>query len=203
MTRPLVICDCDEVLLHFALPFRDYLAAEHDMDLRFESFALAGSIRRRACGSPVGQAELLPLLDAFFETHMETQYPAAGAVEALAELSADADIVVLTNVQDMVRTRRGAELARHGMPYPVLCNQGPKGPAVAAIVAERAPSRTVFVDDLPHHHASVARHVPDVHRIHMVADPGLRTLVPPAEAAHARIDEWPAALAHIRAFLAG
>ena len=203
MSRALVICDCDEVLLHFALPFRDYLAAQHDMDLKFESFSLAGSIRRRSCGSPIGQAELEPLLDGFFDSHLDTQYPAAGAVEALAALSADADIVVLTNVQDMVRTRRGTELARHGMPYPVICNQGPKGPAVAALIAERAPRRAVFVDDLPHHHGSVARHAPDVHRIHMVADPALRALIPPADAAHARIDDWPTALEHIRGVLAG
>jgi hypothetical protein len=202
MPRPLVICDCDEVLLHFADPFRSYLGDVHDMELRFDSFSLAGSIRRRACGSGITQAEVEPLLDGFFESWIDRQYPAAGAVEALRELAAVADIVILTNVKDMVRTRRGAELARHGMPYEVVCNRGPKGPPLAALLAERQPSRAVFVDDLPPHHASVARHAPEVHRIHMVADPELRGLIPPAPDAHVRIDEWPAALAHIRDHLA-
>jgi len=202
MTRPLIICDCDEVLLHFAEPFRLYLANEHDMELRFETFSLAGSIRRRACGTPLEQRELEPLLDGFFETRLETQYPAPGAVEALRRLSEQADIVVLTNVRDMVRTRRGAELARHGMPYEVMTNQGPKGPPIAALIAERRPSRAVFIDDLPPHHGSVARHAPDVYRLHMIADPELRALIPTAPDAHVRIDDWPAALEHIRGVLA-
>jgi hypothetical protein len=202
MKRPLIICDCDEVLLHFAEPFRSYLRNEHDMELKFESFSLAGSIRRRACGTAVGQAELEPLLDGFFGTHMETQYPTPGAVEALHALSGMADILILTNIRDMIRTQRGAELARHGMPYEVMCNQGPKGPPVAAVIAERQPGRVVFVDDLPPHHRSVAQHAPDTYRLHMIADPELRALIPTAPDAHARIDDWPTALDHLRGILA-
>ena len=40
------------------------------------------------------------------------------------------------------------------------------------------------------HHASVARHAPDIWRLHMVAEPRLAPAVPPAPAAHARIDDW-------------
>ena len=201
MPRPLVICDCDEVLLHFADPFRDYLAAAHDMELRFDSFSLAGSIRRRACGSGITQADVEPLLDGFFEQWIDRQYPAAGAVEALAALHRQADIVILTNVKDMVRTRRGSELARHGMPYEVICNRGPKGPPVAALIADRGPGAAIFIDDLPPHHGSVAKHAPEVHRLHMVADPELRSLIPAAPDAHARIDSWSEALPYIREVL--
>lgn len=201
MGRPLVICDCDEVLLHFAQPFRDYLAHAHDMTLRFDSFSLAGSIRRRACGTGIEQADVEPLLDGFFEAWIDRQYPAAGAVEALGALAQEADILILTNVKDAVRTRRGAELARHGMPYEVICNRGPKGPPVAALVAERRPTAAVFIDDLPPHHGSVAKHAPQVHRLHMVADPELRALIPAAPDADARIDEWADALAFIRGVL--
>lgn len=201
MTRPLIICDCDEVLLHFAEPFRDYLAAAHDMELSFRSFSLAGSIRRRAGGSAITQADVEPLLDGFFANWIDRQYPAAGAVDALAALSDSADIVILTNIKDEVQARRGIELARHGMPYEVICNRGPKGPPVAALVAERAPRAAIFIDDLPPHHGSVAKHAPAVHRLHMVADPELRALVPAAPDAHRRIDEWPAALPYIRGVL--
>lgn len=198
MARPLIICDCDEVLLHFADPFRDYLAAAHDMDLRFDSFSLAGSIKRRNGGAGITQADVEPLLDGFFETHLDTQYPAAGAVEALASLAEAADIVILTNVKDMIRTRRGAELARHGLPYEVICNRGPKGPPVAELIAGRQPDGAVFIDDLPPHHSSVAKHAPEVHRLHMIANPELRSLIPAAPDAHVRIDDWPTAQAHIR-----
>jgi hypothetical protein len=32
MTRPLVISDCDEVLLHMVAPFKAWLKAHHDID---------------------------------------------------------------------------------------------------------------------------------------------------------------------------
>jgi len=32
-----------------------------------------------------------------------------------------------------------------------------------------------------------------VHRLHMIAEPRLAPAVPPAEHAHARIDDWPTA----------
>ena len=110
--RPLIISDCDEVLMHFTSPFADYLAAQHEMDMVLDSFSLADSIRHRATGEPVGQAAIWPLLDSFFETHITTQYPVAGAAEALAALSEIADVVILTNVRDVVQAARGEELRR-------------------------------------------------------------------------------------------
>src|SRR3546814_7955502 len=56
------------------------------------------------------------------------------------------------------------------------------------------PSAAVFVDDLAEHHASVAEIAPEVFRLHMVAEPRLARHVPPAPAAHARIDRWADAL---------
>ena len=188
--RPLIITDCDEVLMHFAIPFTAYLDTEHAMDLKFASFSLAGSIRKRACGSTLQQAEVEPLIDGFFATHISTQTPVPGAVAALASLAVHCDIVVLTNVKDAVRLDRSNELTRHGMPYRVIPNQGGKGGPVAALAAERPEAEIVFIDDLPPHHTSVAKHAPRVHRLHMVADPQLQGLLPPAPDAHARIDDW-------------
>ena len=57
----------------------------------------------------------------------------------------------------------------------------------------KRPSRAAFVDDLPMHHASVAKHAPKVWRLHMIAEPKVASAVPKAEHAHARIDDWPTA----------
>lgn len=188
--RPLIVTDCDEVLMHFAQPFAAYLDAEHAMELKFRTFALAGSIKRRETGAALEQHEVEPLIDGFFATHIHTQQPVAGAVEALARLSRDADIVILTNIKEAVRLARTHELERQGMPYPVVPNRGPKGGPVAALAAERPGAPIVFIDDLPPHHNSVAKAAPRVRRLHMVADPELRALLPPAPDADARIDEW-------------
>lgn len=201
-TRPLIITDCDEVLMHFAAPFAAYLDSEHAMDLKFQSFSLAGSITKRSSGASLEQHEVEPLIDGFFATHIHTQEPVAGAVSALERLARVADIVVLTNVREVVRQSRSQELIRHGMPYRVIPNQGPKGGPVATLAAERGNAPVIFIDDLPPHHSSVARRAPQVHRLHLIADPELRQLLPPAPDSHARIDDWPTAekwiLARIR-----
>lgn len=191
--RPLIITDCDEVLMHFAAPFAAYLDTEHAMDLKFKSFSLAGSITKRASGLSLEQHEVEPLIDGFFATHIHTQKPVDGAVAALARLAEIADIVVLTNVREVVRLSRSAELIRHGMPYQVIPNQGPKGGPVATLAAGRGGAPVVFIDDLPPHHSSVAKRAPQVHRLHLIADPELRDLLPQAPDSHARIDDWPTA----------
>ena len=197
MTRPLIICDCDEVLLHFVEPFRQYLGSAHGMTLSLDTFALVGNVRR-ANGEVVPPGEFLPLLEGFFDTHMDTQTPTPGAVAALGALSQSCDIVILTNVADRHAAVRTSELARLGMPYRVVGNHGPKGKPVADLVAEHGAIRALFIDDLPPHHKSVAEIAPEVHRLHMVADPQLHGLIPPAPHAHARIDHWDEALPYIR-----
>ena len=140
----------------------------------------------------------MPLLDGFFAGHMTTQTPTPGAVKALAALAERADIVILTNVADAHNGVRTSELARHGMPYRVLCNAGPKGEPVRRLIDEYRPSRAAFVDDLPPHHRSVKAAAPETFCLHMVADPQLRPLIPPSAEADARIDDWADALPRLQ-----
>nr|WP_310524746.1 HAD family hydrolase [Polymorphobacter sp.] len=202
MTRPLIISDCDGVLLEFADPFIAYLAQQHAITLKLESFALAGNMRN-ADGTPVLPDRFPALLDEFFANHMPTQAPIDGAAAALAALAETCDVVILTNIADHHAITRTGELARLGMPYRVFGNQGPKGAPIRALLDEFQPSFAVFIDDLPPHHSSAKKAVPDVHRLHMVAERSLRHLIPPADDAHARIDHWPEALAHIQTILKG
>ena len=202
MTRPLVITDCDGVLLEFVAPFVAYLDSVHDLTLRLDTFALTGNVRRRD-GTVVAPAKFPPLLDGFFTTHMPTQTPVPGAAAALAELAEWCDVVVLTNLADHHALRRTEELAALVMPYRVIGNHGAKGAPIAALLAEFAPSAAVFIDDLPPNHSSARDHAPHIHRVHMVAEASLRTLIPAAPDADVRIDDWHLALPHIATFLKG
>lgn len=203
MTRPLLITDCDEVLLHMVRHFGSWLAAEKAIDLTMAHGEFEDRIKRRD-GTPLSRDEMWALLGEFFPGEMDRQTLVPGAREALAALAVAADIVVLTNLTDDCRAPREAQLARHGIRYRVETNQGGKGHAVAALVAEYGSPVTVFVDDLPFQHASVARHAPQVHRLHMVAEPELAATMPDAPDAQARIDDWPTALGWIAArFAAG
>ncbi|MCS6986366.1 MAG: HAD family hydrolase [Sphingomonadaceae bacterium] len=195
--RPLLILDCDEVVLRFVAPFRRWLGEVHGLELQLRSFALTGNVRD-AAGEPVPPERVAKLVDDFFASGQRLQSPVEGAVEALARLARAMEVVVLTNIADAHRPTRQSILRAHGLDLPVVANAGPKGPMVRALAAGR---RAVFVDDLPPHHDSVAHHAPEVGRLHMVAEPELRPLVPAAPAAHARIDAWADAEAWIRTWL--
>ena len=203
MSRPLLITDCDEVLLHMVRHFGDWLGEAHDIDFAPAGGAFATALTRRACGSTVPEAQVWPLLDGFFRTEMMRQTPVPGAMEALERIGALADIVILTNLQDWCHEGRVAQLAAHGVRHRVVCNQGGKGGPVRRLVDELAPSVAVFVDDLPVHHLSVAEHAPEVWRLHLVAEPSVAGSIPPAPFAHARIDEWTEAGEWVLARLAG
>lgn len=190
MTRPLIISDCDEVLMHMVAPFAEWLDAEHDVHFRMEDATFRNALRRKACGTPLEMAEAWPLLDGFFTSEMHRQHPIVGAADAMARLADHADIVILTNVGPDHAAARTAQLERAGMPYRVIGSRGGKGEPVARLLDEIGPSSALFIDDLPQHHTSVAREAPQVWRLHMVGEPLIADKVPAAEDAHARIDVW-------------
>ena len=192
MSRPLLITDCDEVLLHMVAHFADWLDEEHDVHFDVASGQFDAMVDRRT-GEIVPGDRIWPLLDAFFRDHMHRQTLVPGALDALQRIGEVADIVVLTNLGDEAHPWRVEQLAGHGIRHEIVCNRGGKGRPVKDILERRGASSAVFVDDLAVHHSSVAKHAPEVWRLHMVAEPRLAAAVPPAEDAHARIDEWPAA----------
>lgn len=195
MSRPLIISDCDEVLLHMVVPFRDWLAEAHGIEFVMEDNSFANALRRD--GVALEPAEIWRLLRAFFDTEMPRQLPIAGAPAALAELGRHADIVILTNLTDGHRDARARQLADHGIHARVFTNQGPKGPALKAILDEYAPPRALFIDDLAQHHRSVGEIAPDVTRLHFCGEPLIAGRIDCAHRAGdaaARIDTWNEAL---------
>jgi hypothetical protein len=187
--RPLLITDCDEVLLHMVRHFGVWLRERHDISFAPDGGDFSNAMTRPD-GSPVPREAMWGLLDEFFPAEMARQTLVPGAAEALAALAESADIVVLTNLGDHCRDDRITQLAAHGIRHRVETNQGGKGGPVARLVEEYQPSVTVFVDDLAHHHESVAQRAPGVFRLHMVAEPEMAPHVPAAHYAHARIDDW-------------
>lgn len=195
--KPLLITDCDEVLLHMVKHFGVWLHESHDIDFAPNGGDFASSMKRRSDGSAIEREEMWALLGGFFPSQMERQTLVPHAREALAAIAETADIVVLTNLGDHCRDHRIAQLATHGIEHRVETNQGGKGDPVSRLVAEYRPSVTVFIDDLAVHHESVAKHAPEVFRLHMVSEPSLAPSVPAAPFAHARIDDWQEAQAWI------
>ena len=197
--RPLLITDCDEVLVHMVRHFRTWLGEAHAIDFRLDGGDFADSMTRRDGGPVPSQEEMWAMLGGFFPAEMARQTLVPHAAEALAVIGAQADIVILTNLHDACQQARVDQLAAFGIAHRVVCNQGGKGGPVATLVEEYGAPVAVFVDDLAVHHDSVARHAPGVHRLHMISEPEMAPAVPPAPAAHARIDDWREARSWIEA----
>ncbi len=198
-SRPLIISDCDEVLLHMVAPFRDWLDCERHIHFDFSTGDFAEALRHKLDGTVVLQPQVWELLNDFFDSEMDRQEPIAGAVEAINALQDYADIVILTNLLDHRADARSAQLRAVGIHAPVYTNQGGKGRKIAEIIAEYAPSMVVFIDDLANHHESAAHHTTGVWRVHFIGEPMLSEKLPPAPFAHARFDAWADALPWIMA----
>ncbi|MDE2435680.1 MAG: HAD family hydrolase [Sphingomonadales bacterium] len=197
MAKPLIISDCDEVLLHMIVPFGQWLEETQPVSFKLVGNDFGKAIRDKATGEPVEPAEIWRLLNLFFDNEMHRQSPIIGAVGAIRTLQDHADVVVLTNLADKHNAARRQQLLGHGIDVAVFTNQGPKGPAIQAILDKYQPSHAVFIDDLAQHHGSAAEMVPHIDRLHLCGEPTLAPHITcgfEAGHAHARIDTWEHAL---------
>ncbi|RDC60990.1 hypothetical protein HME9302_02207 [Alteripontixanthobacter maritimus] len=195
--RPLVISDCDEVLLHMVSHFKNWLGETQEVSFELEGNNFATAMRWTASGEQVPEKDIWRLLGAFFDTEMGRQDAIPGAIEAMHAIAEKADVVILTNLVDKRRDDRAAQLRALGLDIKVFTNQGPKGPAIAAILKEYQPSMAIFIDDLAQHHASAKETVPHVTRLHLCGEPSIAGHITCGHAtghAHARIDSWDKAL---------
>lgn len=190
MSRPLLISDCDEVLLHMVVPFRDWLDEAHHIDFDLIHGDWGEALRHKHDGTQVERGHVWNLLNGFFLTEMHRQQPIDGAVAAINRIAQQADVVILTNLMDQHNMARAEQLRAVGIEAPVYTNQGGKGAALARIIEEYNPSVAVFVDDLGHQHESVAENLPHVWRLQFVGEPILWPRVEQSQSAHTRIDVW-------------
>lgn len=175
-TRPLVVCDVDEVVLEFLDPFDRYL---HSVGHRLhpDSFRLHGNIRSIAGNVTAEDAAVERMQEEFFASQDRWQTPAPGVEAALHSLSDGADIVFLTAMPPRHHDVRRTLLDLHGLDFPMIATEQPKGPVVASLIGgRRVPA--VFVDDIIYNHGSVRTHAPDCMLIHMMANQTFRALAP-------------------------
>ena len=173
--KPLLICDVDEVVLHFVAPFEDFLKSQN-AQLKKKSFKLSGNIIDLPTGHAYSMEESGRLIQDFHNISVDQQEAVEGAVQGLQQLSAIYEIVFLTNVAATLTERRQAHLASIGAPYPVLQNEGSKADMVH-LLSKDLNAPIVFIDDLPPHHHAVKAREPRVNCIHFMADATFRSIV--------------------------
>ncbi|MBV9045910.1 MAG: hypothetical protein JO294_12350 [Alphaproteobacteria bacterium] len=185
--RPLLIVDADEVLLRFVDGFDKFLR-ERQLFLDLVSYRLHGNVKRLDDQSAILDVEVTALLDDF-RRELDSLEIVEGAVATLDSLKTKLDIVVLTNIHPSQAQHRVRNFSRLGLDLPLVANSGLKGPAVKALAAG-AGRPAFFVDDIPQNLQSAAEIVPDIFRIHLIGDDRLKPLLPAAEHAHLRADDW-------------
>lgn len=193
--RPLVICDVDEVVVHFTRDFESFIGA-HGLWLDPASFALSGNIRHALDNSPADDQLIMDLVGRYFADRTLHQEPIEGAIDALLHIGKTADVVMLTNLPHTAGDDRRQNLERHGLPYPVVTNSGPKGPAIAEL-SRLARQPAVFIDDSPSFIASAHAHAPDVHLVHFLHDERFARHVEPMDYVSLRTASWSEARPHI------
>ena len=186
--KPLIICDVDEVVLHFVRGLEDYLETRK-LWLDPASFALNGNIRKKATNEPINASEIGPLLKDFFASCVGSLDAIEGAADSLAELSEAVDVIMLTNMPHEYRDARVDNLHGHGMPYPVVSNSGSKGHAIHAL-AHQVEKPVFFLDDTPDNLHSSADTCPDVVNIHFIQDDRFGRHMPEINRFSLRTNNW-------------
>ncbi len=185
--RALLVVDADEVLVHFAQVFSRWLVLQN-WQLELHEYRLLHSIRR--ADGEIASVELThELIVAFIDEQTLHQPATLGAADCLADLAEHASIVVLTNVPLHKQTDRIRNLAGHSMPYPVIANTGPKGPALAAL-DKLTTAPIAFVDDNPEQIDSAAECANHIRRLHFTGCPLVASVLPPTKSADFRPKNW-------------
>jgi hypothetical protein len=200
-TGGLLICDVDEVIVHFMRDFEAYIA-DQGFALKVNGFQLSGCIQRLTDGHFIDFDQAHNLVQDFFDErtlHMELIDGAFGAIQKLSD---HAEVVFLTNLPGNVGDMRRQNLAKHGLNAPVIVNSGPKGPAVRALAA-MAKGPVVFVDDNPGFLASSHEYAPQVSTIHFLHDERFLAHVPALPFLALRCNNWADALAFAQATFEG
>lgn len=194
-TKPLLICDVDEVVVHFTQELEMYLL-DQDLVLDTSTYALSGNIKSIANNTALSNEHVSQLITDFFRERTKFMTPIEGAVDALQKMGSLANVVMLTNLPHEQGEDRAHNLRELGLEFPVVTNSGPKGPAISHL-AGLVQAPVVFVDDSPGFIASAQAHAPDVHLVHFVQDKRFDHLIERFPYVSLRTHHWDEALPHI------
>ena len=150
---PLMIFDADEVLVHFAEPFATYIK-KHNHRLHLTGYRLDNAIKKADTDEVADPDTAKDLVWRFINEETKSQPAAKGAPQALMKLQAYAQIIILSNVPHSVHDDRVANLKSLNMDYPLISNEGMKGPAVKEILRNHK-AQSFFIDDNPYQVESV------------------------------------------------
>ncbi len=187
-TLPLMIFDADEVLVHFAEPFSNYLK-KHNHRLHLTGYRLDNAIKKAETDDVADPETAKDLVWGFINEETKNQPAAKGAPEALKKLQEYAQIIILSNVPHSVHDDRVLNLKSIGMDYPLISNEGMKGPAVKEILKDHK-AGSFFIDDNPYQVESVYKDNQDTVCVHFSVCDLVKPYMPKAVGASIEPTSW-------------
>ena len=187
-TLPLMIFDADEVLVHFAEPFANYLK-KHNHRLHLTGYRLDNAIKIAETGDVADPDTAKDLVWGFINEETKNQPAAKGAPEALKKLQEYAQIIILSNVPHSVHDDRVFNLKSIDMDYPLISNEGMKGPAVKEILKNHK-AVSFFIDDNPYQVESVYNDNQDTVCVHFSVCDLVKPYMPKAVGASIEPTSW-------------
>ena len=187
-TLPLMIFDADEVLVHFAEPFSNYLK-KHNHRLHLTGYRLDNAIKKSETDDVADPDTAKDLVWGFINEETKNQPAAKGAPEALKKLQEYAQIIILSNVPHSVHDDRVLNLKKIGMDYPLISNEGMKGPAVKEILKDHK-AESFFIDDNPYQVESVYNDNQDTVCVHFSVCDLVKPYMPKAVGASIEPTSW-------------
>lgn len=187
-SRPVLVCDVDEVVLHLVDPFEQVLE-ENGFYLKNHSFRLTGNVYHRETGREATQEEVWAGLTQLFDEQDRRQSLVDGVVDNLNALSEAVDIVFLTNMPHEFRDIRRKHLSNHGLDFPLITNSRSKVPAIKHI-KRHCPLPVGFIDDTPKNLEQVRDNFEDVHLFHFMANEAFRELAGAVEGVRFSSGDW-------------
>lgn len=166
--RPLIICDVDEVILHFIRHFEAFLE-RHGYQLKANSYSLNGNICDINTGSNLSNNSIKDMINSLFMELSSYQEAVENSISALAALQKKCNLLLLTNFPDALADKRRNRLAQLGLVAPLLTNQGSKGPKIAQLM-EHQKAPTFFLDDSSSHISSALGLANAPVCLHFIAD---------------------------------
>ena len=187
-TLPLMIFDADEVLVHFAEPFANYLK-KHNHRLHLTGYRLDNAIKIAETDDVADPDTAKDLVWGFINEETKNQPAAKGAPEALKKLQEYAQIIILSNVPHSVHDDRVFNLKSIDMDYPLISNEGMKGPAVREILKNHK-AVSFFIDDNPYQVESVYNDNQDTVCVHFSVCDLVKPYMPKAVGASIEPTSW-------------
>tara|TARA_E500000178_G_scaffold352334_1_gene415540 strand:- start:1847 stop:2509 length:663 start_codon:yes stop_codon:yes gene_type:complete len=173
-TKPVIICDADQVIFNFMDGLIKYLK-KNDLLFKWKSYALNGNIINKQ-GVPLSSLEIKLLLKDFFLNCTSEMSLIKGAKSSLKKLSTYFDIIILSNIPFDYYEQRKLALKKNHLNFPFIANKGGKGETCHSIF-NMFNKRTWFIDDSPHQILSVKQAVPKISTILYINDIRLAKLL--------------------------